>query len=544
MSKLKSFILIIISVLAVAVIYLFTLYYPYIDKGLYWKDIVMLKGIEKYSLDPIEVWRNDGLMRLGLFYQINIEDPLYYGPGLNSKEFSQSVALLDSSQKELKTALGLSEDIYPIGYLNTVASVVSENQIFKEKPNMTNGMELIKKQRLANDLYRKYAVSIKSKLDRSEIPNELFIQAGAVTSKKIIIDDLTNIIKNSDQMEIDISMRERCLTLSSIYCQRKKINIVDNLNGNTLQNENIFPPRNTLSNNLEINSNKIFQINSPCWKKKPNSSETHLIYAIENNEVIIPQLADSRYFETVTVESYGEALHDAYEKLGTEWAVNYMDSSYNCNNLNYQASLSTLSGYYTKYATTPLLLTDVLDKLPKDIRESARKTEVEEKKLLSEKYPSDTTLAKITQGYAYIYNSLTEDLNESNKEIVDIMPSGFREELLQRINYSRERFAGYQKNINFISYRNLSHAQIARSNKKGRIEKDYTYFMRSSYGLTLTGFSPSVWRSEAPLQYITKDSTLYKGLIDNDEFVARFGEAFAETVDATTRTMAIKNIVK
>jgi len=68
--------------------------------------------------------------------------------------------------------------------------------------------------------------------------------------------------------------------------------------------------------------------------------------------------------------------------------------------------------------------------------------------------------------------------------------------------------------------------------------------MRSSYGLTLTGFSPSVWRSEAPLQYITKDSTLYKGLIDNDEFVARFGEAFAETVDATTRTMAIKNIVK
>jgi len=520
-------------------------YYPYINKQLLWRDIDIAEGAIKLSFDPVVAVGNDKQIRMAIFYQINKERPLFSAPGLDIDELHASVNKLRTSQADLLNVLGLSDDMYPLDYLQACAEVSQASERFEADPTSLNAKELLKAERKATSLYRNYANSLKSKLSRIKLPSSLFSQAGATTSKDIIIEDLEKTITNSRKLDLEIDSRSRCLSWSSLFCHRKALKPFATRSDDNLQNSSLFPAQN-LQSGATFTTNGVYQIDSPCWKKDENSTETHLVYALVNNDnnVLIPQLASNRFFEPLTPEAFGEPLFDEYKKLGVDWQVNYMDNAYTCNNLEYQAGITTINAYYNRFASKPLLKDVEVTLFPSTLQEMVRSAQLNESIFASEKYPSEATLGKIINDYAKIYNYLVLDTNRAAKTDKFVGLAPLRDEMLFRFSFFDNQLADYPENLNYLSLRDSWHARISEVNIKGKVESEYVYFMRNAYSITLLGFSPSVWQSEARLQYLDKNSKVSSNLIDNNDFVKKFGQQYTDKVASVTRELVIGKLIK
>lgn len=553
-------------ILGVPLFYLFlSLSYPYIS-GLIWRDINLTglkvnnteynlnqgklskNGKERslhFELNPASLLENDKVLRLALFYQINKENPLFTGPGLDKEQYKKSIEKLEKINQRLLNNTGFKENVVPINFLKKTVEVIEAQRKFENEKSLTNARILIDKNKETNNNYKKDAQNLKKKLEGLNLPQNTFIQPGSVTSKDIILNDLEKIIKNYDYMEKEIINREKCLNFSTFFCKRillnKKIEINNEISEEEptkiLNNEELYYPID--SKNMTLKGP--YKIKSPCWKKDKNDKEEHYLYEMEENvngiKKVIPKIATTNYYREIKTNGGEMVLDKAYKKAGLlDWRAVFVTTTYACNNLEYQSILATINAYYKKYKDKNILSNlEEKDGFSKEYKNLIEKGLETEKALFAEKFPSQKTLNSLGGYYANIYSFVVKEQHKNNQHpwLDDYIK--IKDELLNRYLFIERRFADFDRVINFFSFLLDSSSQMYRF-IEGNSEA-YTYYIRNGYSLTYLGFSSSVWKNNEPLQYIDfEKSKLREDLKDYEEMVREFGEEYVAKINSIPRS--------
>jgi len=544
----------------------YSTYYPFIFRNLLWKDIQIdsfklsedgpIYGIKggvatvnnqnrdlKPEVSPVLAREDDSIIRMVLFTQINNEDPLFGGIGFDVDVFDQAVARLGKNQDDFLKELGLEDDIYPIDFLNKITEVNRLNTDFEQYKSVVSANKLLKKERETVSAYRNYAIFLKEKLSKTKLPAGLFVQTGGITSKDILLSDMQKTIDNASAIDSEITSRSSCLNVSSMFCNRRTLKVFNDYSEITSKTPTeIFPPLPTLSGQPVVAKGP-YQIITPCGKLSPTASDVAFFYAIEshNQSDLSSQQADNIYFEKLSVEQFGNDLYNQYLSHGLEWDVATMNNGYTCNDMEYQASVATINSYYKEFGQEPLMKGVVTDGWPEQLRAQAIIADGLEVSFATEKYPSEITLSKLAKSYAEMYNQVIVHENSRGAVSADGLDQ-LKDKLLCRFNFINNRMADYGRTVSYMAFRTESHSLMSEVNPKGQTELNYIYFMRNDYGLTLGGFSPSVWRSAARLEFLSKDTQVNPKLLGYGDFVKQFGLDYVEKVMSVTRDVVVAEL--
>lgn len=547
----------------------YSLYYPFTSQRLHWRDIsvsdfrlkedgpiysvtegqISVGGVARELIadtSPQVTMENSAAIRFALFSQINKEDPLFGGPGFDANVYEKAVNELSANQNEFKSDIGLSEDIYPLSFMNKITEVNKLNDAFEKDKSVVNANKLLAVEKAAASAYRSYAVFLRSKLNQTKLPSELFVQSGGSTSRAILLSDLQQIIDNAASLSGEISSRSYCLNYSAIFCNRKPLKVFDDYSDVPVADQSeVFPGLTVFSSQPAV-ANGPYQVVTPCFRKNASETDARLLYLLESHEAkdISSQIADNVYFEKLSAEQFGIELYNQYLEHGVEWDVATLSNGYACNDMEYQASLATVNSYYKQYGQKPLFDAISGGNLPSDLQKKIATAREAEQLFANEKYPSEMTMSKIAVSYANLYNQIIED--EQNKSSMNISSATnvLKDNLLFRFNYINDKLADYGRSISYLSFRTQSHASMSEVNPKGQTELNYVYLMRNDYALTLAGFSPSVWRNNSRLQYLSADTMVNPKLVGFDDFVKQFGVEYANRVMAVTRRDVIVDELK
>ncbi|GEM_PF-1455289 len=557
------------TVFSLAGLYVCSIYYPFISKNLIWKDISfdnlylsssgpsytlsageLTIGNTKRTLKPesslVLARENDAVLRLAIFAEINNESPLLGGPGLDAGALNSSIIDLSNNQAKLKNILGIKDDIYPIDYLKKIITVNTAELKFEQDKTLQNANELLAAEKSAANSYQTFAIFLRNKLANTKLPADLFVQSGGITSQTTILSDLDKTIANASNLKGQIAARSACLNYSTIFCKRENLKIFNDYSDvPTIAPAEVFPGHDIMTGQ-PVKADGPYEVATRCWRETSSSANTLLLYALRSSDgkTMSPQLAGNIYFEKLSVDQFGEKLFDQYAADGVGWDIASIDAGYTCNDMEYQPNLATLSAYYSLYGQKPLFSGQDTRSWPTEITSSLMVASNLESIFASEKYPSDTTLSKLAKSYASIYNQIilleNHNPNASDKKTLDTIKG----EVLYRFNFINCKLAGYDKLLGFLAFRTGTHALMSELNPKGQTELDYVYFMRNAYGITLGGFSPSVWQSTSRLEYLVSDTHISSALVDYDDFVKQFGIDYEKKVMSVTRDLVVAQLRK
>jgi hypothetical protein len=537
-------------------------FYPYYSDKLLWKDLryasLIVGKSQEFSLERGKIinksresgaafqkitspFSRDKALRLALLSQIEREDPLFGGTGIDMDDYKKNLEELNQSSQRLKEILNLEYDLYPITFLNETGKVFEARSNLISAPSYEAGSKLLAAERQTVKAYRDYAKYLNKIVSRDGVPEALFVQAGGITSKKVITDDLSKIIRNSNTLDREITRRVLCLNFSSLFCNRDTLfsDKEAEIDKSTIEPPTLFKP------NQDENRTAIvggpYVIESRCGKERQDSNESRLIYSvIDDKSGLSPYPEDNIFFQRVTVEQYGEALYEQYMREGIEWEANFFDSSYACNDLTYLPALTTIDAFYRKYLLQPLVSESLLEKAPGKLKVLLLEARDAEIRLKNEKYPRLTTLVEIANTYAKSYDEIIRLQNQPNLPEIAGDFHFLQDELLLRTNFINGRMANYESLIKFLAFRTRGHAEMSKLNKKGQTEKEYTYVMRNSYSILLLGFSRGVWRLDTELEYLTSETKMRDDLKSFNELSKEIG------IEAVNKILSINrgNVVK
>ena len=511
-----------------------------ISGGILEKDGISRKI--KFEIAPQKLLENNKVLRLALFYQINKEDPIFYGPGLDTGSYSKALEKLESVNDDLVRNMELEDDLVPLDFLQSAGKVLAAYEDLEKDKSLDRAQNLIATQEEATVNYKKDATTLRTKINELFGENKYIIQGGSVSTTDIMTSDLDKIIKNSDLISNDIQSRETCLA-SYIFCKRPKIESMEPIKSEKVDiTYPSFLDTDELYFTKDLESSEIegpYELSTSCWNEASGEPANQYLYEIVENidsrERLIPKIATTNYYQEISLATE-ETVDIGYKNHDLDWRVAFLTTPYTCNDLTYQSSLATMNYYRTK--SGPGLFSIMKDDseyqgAPEEYQQIIDAGQKSETAFIDANVPTESDFLETGGLYRELYRLILEKIN--NGETVPTFILSKKDEILDRQLLIEGRLASFDGVLNFYSYILDGYSQMALFYDKG--EKDsYIYTARNGYSLLFWGFSPSVWRSQEKLEYIATDKPqLREGLLNREEMIRRFGESFTEKVTHLTR---------
>jgi hypothetical protein len=522
-----------------------------VSKGILFKDNEQREI--KFELNPVKLLENDKVLRLAIFYQITKEDPIFMGPGLNIDRYNKSLENMERINSELKNDVGLKDDLLPISYLKETAEVLDKSNKFNNSVNFNYARDLLFSYKKTVKEYFNQSQGLGKVINESNVPVSIFNQAGGVTSKEIILSDIDKMSLNSKKLNKEIANRDRCLNISTFFCNRvieEKFlgtSLKDNSDNNVdiLAIEDISYPKDI----GESIFSGPYKITSLCFKKENDIHDYEYLYVVENEgpngKRNTPRIATNNYY--VKVGPGDDILSRTYRDNGFDWRFESMVNSYHCNDTSYHTDLATINYFYKNY-NNKNLFSDYnkiqnFSKFSEEMKNNIIRASNSEKKFFNSKYPSQSELDELSLSYQNLYNNIIIGENfEPNTELYRNIFS-YKEEILNRYLIINSRFADFDSVLNYFYFSLEGYSELAKRDTIINRHIPYTYLMRNNYSIMFLNFSPSLWHLEDKLVYLDKDKTKIRSDVkDIDQMLSEYSKDYLDKINNFDREQVFIDI--
>jgi hypothetical protein len=538
----KRFIFYAIIVGVIGITLFYSLYStPYWYRNIVWRDIdisnlkidnsdhtyglnhgqISVDGVSrsaKFEINPFLILKNDKVIRLAMFYQNQKEDPLFVGNQVDQSEYKDSLSELERVNTKLKASLGFSESGLPLGFLKSTLDSQGIQEKFEESPTLYNAGSLIGAYKNTNQKYLEDVSRLKKLITDSKISANYFSENGAVTSKKIIMDDISSIVANNKKLSDDILQRENCLKFSSLFCERKiiknQLTLKEIPQSNREKDAEVIKPEDypSLKDTEKLKFYGPYSIHTSCFNNEYDNNR-HLFYLVEDKDTDFvknfPEFANNVYYQEITLENRGPYLYKQFKKKGIDWEGLRLNTPYSCNDLEYQTQISTLDGFVKKY-DKPLITGEKQGEIFAQVVAT-------EKAFYSLDIKDDLLLENMGIAYGNLYSKVINNENTIASE--DQYFRGIKEELLDRLLIIREKQLGFPRILNYHKFLLEMHCEtngfkLRDPKSEDKTYDSYFYLMRTMYSLNFLNFSPSTLR-EGRLKYIDPSKSKIRSDIKN-----------------------------
>ena len=308
------------------------------------------------------------------FYNLTKEDPLFYSPFLESKEFRMSLERLKEAEKQLKEvsiesyirnkdpeAIETSYyiktlrevTIFPYQFLGSLILVNQATDDFLENPSIEKGHQLLVLYEGAANFYLQEISGLINVIEAIEEKQrkELILLVDSQTNLDIILVDYKIIRQNAYALKEEIDQRKKCLEGGTDCSRLKKEHSIDYF----LQLlEKNFSPQKELKPEVELVRHTLhvifpegevkdpYKIESSCWESPDNNHWIYLIYQkSEGESSVIFKLAEQNYYIKTKIPPQGKREQAIAEK-GLDFSPIIETHHYNCTNLIFYPHILTL----------------------------------------------------------------------------------------------------------------------------------------------------------------------------------------------------------
>lgn len=447
--------------------------------------------------------------RMALFYGWTEEDPLLFSATLDSKKFLEAVSYLKKDHDEFLETYGWQDPIFPLDFLKSFGEAGAAFERLKNDLTEENALALIEKTESAAEAYEKNLSRFKTViagLGDTILGGKKYAPLGGetYTTIEIILDDLILMEKNLAALKKEIRERKNCLLVSEEFCRRP----LQELAEPELKTPAEKSPPLLSEKELGFKDGAVYrgpyEINSLCWQGR---EKQYLYVEDQCSEAMgycapVFHLATNLYF--TRVDDYFPL--DRYMKEKGALAIPQSATTYyDCNNLEYQADLSTLDYFYRNYKNDRLFENlkgnDGFEKWPEEFRTTVNDGISAENYFFDSRYPSEDELDQLGEFYGSTYSYLKGNpLPET---------AAHKDDFLKRYLVIKEKTADIDLTLRRAGSFLASFGRFFKWIEPNPSE-NYAYPVRSSYSLTYFNFSPDVWRLKEKPRYLVqnKESTL------------------------------------
>lgn len=530
MIKRKIIILLFIVVFSVFGFYIYSSWLANTEPFIYDKKLadVSIKTLKvenkKYSIISGKIKPSDAnhtkVSHLAQFYLWIKEDPLFYSPDLDLKGLTEAVDSLDRQQNDFLKNIKQTQHLYPTDFLKEMVKTSQLTDQFLKDPSDSLAYLIIDQYRQTTKAYGNEAETLVDFLSNIQSVNTIYTTTNAIlinitTNSKIMLDDIKKIAQNTNSLEEEINLREKCLIQNQ--CQRPSLNFPKpntslNASNQTTNTTDIIEPTWVFNlSNAQIKNLKrqkllrgIYQTKSPCFGLNEDFSwPNHLFYlnqvdkvSSDSPRIAIP-LSTDIFFRKIRPDSEVAGDKELVEQ-GIKYAMVDSDNAYMCPYLGYLAEVSTMDLFLQK--NKPILI-DKNIFAPGSTGDFFNQAKKDEKDFFESSYFLYHKLDRLADDYGFLYKLLTENPQTSWAKSLNPV----KEDLLKR-HLSIKRRLG-QINLVFNRATQLvkgSNLRIEVNPKDPVSVSAFVYTYRNFYGLYYMPFSPSIWRSNESLQYLEK----------------------------------------
>lgn len=286
---------------------------------------------------------------LNNFYDLTLEDPLFYSSFLNHDEFERAINGLEESESKLKEALarggeivtGKEINLFPIQFLKDLALINKKTNEFIEKPSINLAKDLLDSYDAATDSYLQGISSLIQNLRKDEEMILFFVDSAS--SSEIIKNDFLVIRENGYKLKEEIEKRRECL-MGTGNCQdllsKKESNSHLTVNEEfNLKGEKIDFIKDVLPYHEEGIIKGPYKIKSFCWESPNFEHWLYLIYAKQDNKILsLPKSAEQNYYRRIPSPPRTEE-HAAILGRGLEFVSQIETTTYQCTDLTFYPEL-------------------------------------------------------------------------------------------------------------------------------------------------------------------------------------------------------------
>lgn len=400
------------------------------------------------------------------FYKLTTEDPLFYSPFFDQKNFQEAADNLALSEEQLKKVIIENLDsnsgntnnsyiqilketsLFPHQFLKDLILISSKTEEFKKNPSVELSQNLLNLYNNAADSYIQNISGLIKAVNLAgteEKKASYLFFIDSATSVDIVKNDLLVIQNNGYALKEEIRKRQNCL-LGKEPCQillKKKDQgaFFDSLNTTfNLTGEKINFIRNHLPFSSQNDVKGPYKISSSCWQNPSSEQWLYLIYTNFNDRAaIVPKLANQNYYYKLPPLARVKT-DEILLKKNIKFNLQPEANTYECINLDFYPKLLTL---------------DFL------------------KNQLNEK--------KITQ-----------------------------DDLINNLDYQlliENQFGLIAPAINTVAYQ-LKTLRLYTSTDKKSFSPEYLFLVRSAYSIFYFPFAKSIWRSDEQLQYFAPEEEI------------------------------------
>ncbi len=447
------------------------------------------------------------VVSLAGFYMWNKEDPLLTSPDFDTKDFQSSLKLLETQSKSFQKDINLTQDIFPLKFLYSVANVKIATDAFSKKPTLENAKKLIDIQKQTINYYKEdlqQRISFIEPTINDKNKNDNIIYMSLATTPQIIMSDYKILLDNATVLEKQLQEREECLS-GKTKCKRPSNDFPSIKSPTPTQTDFKILPEDRMFQIYSKNPpEKLgpFSVSTPCVglnNKLEEQKQAYFLYKGSNNyphlgsrTLLRVDSATDNFFRRIT-----NILKDkVYRQQGvTVWGPGSATATYGCPDLTYWAKLANMNSYIPKINKNPLFINMQLTGNVQ-IDQTIKQGRVIEHALINEKIKDYDVFVDLQNLYLRFYYQVYSGSKLTKLQTkADIFLSyGLG---MQRL-LADFPFMLNKTTIEFISfsiYQRVDNLDTSRL---------YRYGIRNIPSFTYFSFSSSFLRTDGKLQYYEK----------------------------------------
>jgi hypothetical protein len=310
---------------------------------------------------------------LNSFYNLTLQDPLFYSPFFEKDEFENAIERLRKSEDQLRDVyiknyktFGNAEwrkvnyfitilkknTLFPYQFLRNLISINQKTEEFLKYPSLKLGQELLKLYDDAADAYIQDA-SLKIKILEEEKDDCYLLFVDSVSSCKVAKNDMLTIRENGYKLKEEIKKRKMCI-LGKASCETP--NVKENMSFTALMESMRSGEFNLKGEKIDFIKNRSlsfpdlsevrgpYKIKSYCWQNPNFEQWFYLIAYAKQNGVtsVLPKLANQNYYWEINTDIHASKLDKALLEKGVKFHFQPEATTYECMDLTFYPELLTL----------------------------------------------------------------------------------------------------------------------------------------------------------------------------------------------------------
>ncbi len=468
----------------------------------YIPDIVI--DNKKYYLENWELYLNwekiknrkiiNEAKSLGAFYFLSKLDPLFVSEiqfGVID-DLEKSVNIISRINDYYKKENFLVSDVYPISFLKQYINALRSQKSFYEEISRANALTLIDNFERLNGKYLSDALNIKKSIwDLSvweEYKNQKISSLWNYTTFDIILKDFEIILKNSEELSREISLRKKCLDDYS-FCKlnfNQKNDVSLNLDSGKPQN-NLTQKQFNVKTECFWHKNEIFSIEKLCPERLNGLCYNHT------------DLVSEKFF----IKNNNPFPFEKYLKeKGLDAIPKNITMPYNCMNYWYQTTLSNLNYYFKNYSDKIFFTNSNKSKLQNI--SNFDELGIYENQVFNDWTINEDSVRNLEKIFSNTLAwTISDWKSKQNHYLIDdlMKRSSIMKSNIMDLNFVLNHIISV--NINYIISSRLKNKEFS-VNKNSAIAntKFLIYSFRNDYSIFFLNFSPFVWKiNEKPVYF-------------------------------------------